>query len=603
MAMRGENWRFWTPVILLVGFAAYCSTKLVCAHLAPQVNSPNYKYERDIPGCRGSIYGACGKAYPFAKSVPTWKYYLDPVSLTNRVVKKRGYPKRTRDGIIRTIADSLSLDFEVVRRMASRSNRRYQYLAASSDPDAYRTITDSGLVSGVAIEDVQVRNYLHKRRLCHVLGSVNAENDGSAGIEQKYNRLLKGVPGKIIGKKDALRREIYDQREEAIAPIPGADIYLTVDHNLQFEVEDALQWGVAEFGAAAGWCVVLDSASGAVLSMASLPDFDPREFGRTPDWRKINRVTNFTYEPGSVMKVITAAAAIDCGKVTPESLYDTRRNDDRYYRLPGDGSHVWDPRITIREAIAKSSNIVIGKLGYDLGPERLWTYMKKFGFGGRTGIELPGEESGILPYWKGWDKVKWSRAPIGQGVSVTALQLASAYQAIANDGVRMQPYIVEKIIGHDGKELHRHEPKELGRPISALTARRVRSMMYDVVSPKGTARRAALRGYSVAGKTGTAQKVINGHYSESLFYATFCGMVPANSPRLVILVTLDFDQRTKFHQGGNSSAPVFKRIANAAVRYLMIAPDRPQDMLEADDEDEFDAILEARAKKYGNELL
>lgn len=603
MPMRGENFRFWLPVALLTAFAGYSSTRLVAAHLSPQVNAPNYKYERDLPGCRGSIYGANGRQYPFAKSVPTWKYYLDPVALTNRVVRKRGYPKRTRDGILRTIADSLSLDFEVVRKMASRPHKRYQYLASSSDPAAHRTLTDSGLVAGVAIEDVQVRNYLHRRRLCHVLGSVNAMNDGSAGIEQRYNRLLKGVPGKIVGKKDALRREIYDKREETIAPIPGSDVFLTVDHNLQYEVEDALAWGVREFGAAAGWCVVMDSRTGAILSMASLPDYDPREFGRTPDERKINRVTNFTYEPGSVMKVITAAAAIDCGMVTPATLYDTRRNDDRYFRLPGDGSHVWKPRITIREAIAKSSNIVMGKLGYDLGPERLWGYMKKFGFGSRTGIELPGEESGILPFWKRWDKVKWSRAPIGQGVSVTALQLASAYQAIANDGVRMQPYIVERIVDHEGKEIHRHEPKVLSRPVSALTARRVRSMMYDVVSPSGTARRAAVRGYSVAGKTGTAQKVINGRYSEALFYATFCGMIPANDPRLVILVSLDFDQRRRYHQGGNSSAPVFRRIAKAAARYMMIAPDRPQDLIDSEDDDEFDLILEERARKYGNELL
>ena len=609
--------RFWAPAGLLVLFAAYCGQKLVRAHLKSNVKPPKYELKYEIPGRRGSIYDSDGTRFPLVKSVPVWEFTLDPVALTNRVVKPdKVTPPRERNAILKTVADTLGIDYRKVLKMADTTGRRgwrNQWLGESYDPEVYRVLADSKLVAGVGIKDKQVRQYLCDRRLAHVLGSVNAEGVGTVGIERRFDRDMRGVPGKVSGMKDAHGHEIYDRRKVDVAPVPGADIFLTVDHNIQYEVESALAWGVKEFGAGSGWSVVLDAKTGAVLAMASLPDFDPMFYGQIYDRVKrglitpehnplVNRVVNFTYEPGSVMKVITASAAIDCGLVGPETTYSTNRDDDRYYRLPGDGSHVWDPRMSVRDAVAKSSNIVIGKLGVDLGPERLWGYMKAFGFGNPTGIELPAEEAGILPFWKKWDKVKWSRAPIGQGVSVTALQLASAYQALANDGVRMEPYIVERVVDASGNALYEHAPKALGRVVKAVTARRMRDVMTGVASPKGTARRAAIRGYSVAGKTGTAQKVVNKRYSDHLFRATFCGIVPAgvvkdNDPRFVILVTLDFEERAKFHQGGNSAGPVFRRIATGTLRYKKVPPDRPDELLEFDDDDEYDRIMEERARK------
>ena len=598
--MRGENWRFWVPVVLLLAFAGYSTQKLIRAHVDPDVADIDYTFERDLPGCRGTIYDSFGRSYPLAKSVPIWEYRMDPVALTNRIVRRKGEEPRTRGQIADTIAEALGIDRIKVRKMALNTAKRYQFVAISSDPVAHEKLCDSTRVAGLRIEDTEVRQYLHGRLLSHVLGSVNAENVGSAGIELRYNRDLTGVPGKIRGMKDARGHEIYDRRIETISPLPGADIYLTVDHNIQYEVESALKWGMEEFGAASGWCVVMDPATGAILALASRPDFDPLAFGRAPDAAKVNRVTNFTYEPGSVMKVITVAGAIDMGLVRADTKYPTNRNDERYYKLPGDGSHVWEPMMTVGDAVVHSSNIVVGKIGSDMGPKNLWTYMTRFGFGTKTGIELPGEEVGIIRDWKKWDKATWSRAPIGQGVSVTAIQMCSAYQAIANNGLRMKPYIVDKIVDYRGEEVYRHTPTPAGRPIKESTAREMRKIMLGVASPAGTARRAAIRGYSVAGKTGTAQKVINGHYSDSLFRATFCGMVPASDPKLVILVTLDFDEKRKFHQGGNSSGPVFRRIAIGALRYLMIPPDRPEELADFDDDDEYDRIMEERAQKIGN---
>ena len=601
--MRGESWRFWLPVVLLFAFALYCGQKLVRSHIDPEVDAPNYVFNHELLARRGSIYSASGTSYPFVKSVPFWEYRLDPVALTNSVARRRGEPPRPREAIIRTIADALKLDYGKVKAMADNAKNRYQFLSVSSDPEAYRTLADSTLVRGVAISDKQVRQYIHGRRLSHVLGSVNAEHCGSAGIEQRFNRELTGTPGTIQGMRDARNHELYDKRKISIDPIPGADVHLTVDHNIQFETEDALKWGMKEFGAASAWCIVMDPKTGAILAMASMPDFEPLNFGRVPDDVKINRAVNFNFEPGSVMKVITASAAIDAGFAKPGTVYATNRDDARYYRLPGDGSHKWEPTMTVKDAIVHSSNIVIGKLAYDFGPTRLWSYMRKFGLGEKTGIELPGEQYGILPNpnKRMWDKASWSRAGIGQFVAVTSIQLISAYQAIANDGLRMKPYIVDRIVESNGVELHRHVPTPLGRPISAKTARTMREVMLGVASPQGTARRAAIRGYSVAGKTGTAQKQIPGGkgYYPGLYRASFCGMVPATDPRLVVLVTLDFEQKTRYHQGGNSAGPVFKRIATAALRYLMSPPDRPEELVEFNDDDEFDRIMDERARKYG----
>ena len=604
MSMRGENWRFWLPVLLLFLFSAYSATTLVRAHLDPEVHATNYGFTRELQARRGSIYSCYGSDYPLVKSVPYWEYSLDPVALTNSLVRPKGEKlPRTREAIVRTIANALKLEYKRVLAMANtgpKKGYRNQFLSLSSDPKAHGILANSKLVAGVAIHEQQVRQYLLGRHLSHVLGSVNAEHCGSAGLEQRFNAELTGTPGTIQGMRDARNNELYDKRKVSIDPIPGADLYLTIDHNIQFEAEEALKWGITEYGAASGWCIVMDSRTGAILAMASRPDFEPLAFGSASDEEKINRAVAFVYEPGSVMKVITAAAAIDAGFIRPDSIYRTNRDDPNYYKLPGDGSHKWEPTMTVRDAIVHSSNIVIGKLGYDFGPIRLYAYMKKFGFGEKTGIDLPGEQYGILPnpHKKIWDKASQSRAAIGQFVAVTGIQLVSAYQAIANNGLRMKPYVVDRIVEADGIERYRHEPQILGRPISSATARTMRQVMLDVASPKGTARRAAIRGYSVAGKTGTAQKSKNGRYLDGLYRASFCGIVPATVPRIVVLVTLDFDQRTKFHQGGNSAGPVFKRISLAAIRYLMIQPDRPSELLEYTD-DEFDKVMEERGEKYG----
>jgi len=621
--MRGENVRFWLPVLALCSFSGYTSYKLVRAHLAPTTTEPRYDFKSEVVSSRGAIYDSTrdpvtGRNYPLVKSTPCWEFRLDPVVMTSEVVRVKGEKPRSREAMARTISQVLHLDYAKTLAMCRDTRSRYQFLKVSSDQRAHDILKNKRYVAGVIVQDTHERRYFEDRHLAHVLGCVNKEGVGSYGIEQRFDKLLRGVPGRIRGKRDGQGREIVEKRVEMTPPVPGADVYLTINRHIQKDAEDSLAGGVAEFGAAAGWCVILDAQSGDVLAMASYPDFDPCEFGKAPESAKINRVTAFTYEPGSVMKVITAAAAIDRGYVRPDSLYSTDRfekgpgGDPKYYKLPGDGSHVWEPRMSVKDAIVHSSNIVIGKLGYELGPATLHSYMKKFGFGEQTGVELPGEEVGILRPPERWDKATRSRAAIGQGVSVTAIQLASAYQAIANDGVRMPPRIVAKVLNADGEAVAFGPPRKGERVVSVETSRQLREMMLGVASPEGTARRAALRGYSVAGKTGTAQKVRGRTYAPGIYRATFCGIVPSGvvksapqdadpvPPRVVILVTLDFEEKRKFHQGGNSAGPVFKRIAQGTLRRLEVAPDRPDELLEYDDE-EFERMMESRAKKVAEE--
>ena len=519
--------------------------------------------------------------------MPVWVYHVDPSAVTLKVHK--------RAEVARTVAETLQLPYEKVWDAYCRSNSRYVYLTMSSDTDANKILSDPKKVSGLRAEERQIRRYPQGRRLSHVLGFVSKDptnSIGAAGIEMRYERYLKGIPGKIEGEVDARRREIYNRRFVSTDPRPGCDVYLTIDQNIQYEVETALAKGVEKSRAQAAWAIVIQVKTGAVLAMASLPDYEPETYNRSSAQTKKNLAICEIYEPGSVMKTITACAALDCGLAGPSTRYSTNRNDSRYYRLPTD-SHAMDPIMTIGEALVHSCNVVYGKIGVDLGPQRLWSYMTAFGLGTKTGIDLPGEEHGILPSWKNWDKVKWSRAPIGQGIAITGIQLAAAYAAIANDGELLRPYVVEKVVSEDEGVLYSHVRDSRGHPIKPATARMVREMMLGVAKKGGTARRAAVQGYSVAGKTGTAQMKEGKGYSSVNFNASFIGIVPASKPELVILVTMQkpfncrswkLSQETGIqlynHQGGVCAAPVFRRIAWNTLKYLEIQPDQPDDLPE-----------------------
>ncbi len=604
MAWRSEKLRFWLPVVLLSGAVIGLAVRLTLLHfnVIKQEKVPTYKFTSHPMAPRGGIYSSTGVPYVCTKTV--WDYHVDP-KVANEDPKHPGQPVSSgmRWTHMTNLATSLDIPLVKIMDAYARQDSRFVFLTRSDDDSAH------GKLSGIhelAIEEKQVRVYPQGRHLSHVLGFVSRDplnSVGAAGIEQRYERFLKGTMGQVSGVKNAHGRELRVLREEdkVYESRPGSDIYLTIDHNIQYEVEKILAEGLVRHQAERVWAIVMSVRTGAVLAMATLPDYDPRDFPSSTDDQRINRAISESYEPGSVMKTITACAVLNERLYGPDSMISTDRKDPRYFRLPGDGSHKWEASMSVRDALVHSSNIVFGKLGCDLGPKRLWSYMDAFGLGRKSGIELPGEESGILPNWKRWDKVKWSRAPIGQGVAVTALQMATAYACIGNDGELLKPYIVERIVQHGGttsdtsSNIYEHQKQVVGHPIRAETARTVRSMMLGVAKKGGTARRAAVPGYTVAGKTGTAQMKEGRGYSEQNFNASFIGIIPASRPEVVILVTYqkpapcrrrDTSEAKGIplynHQGGVCAAPTFKEIATFVMRYLSVEPDVPAEVPEDD---------------------
>ena len=606
MALRGENFRFWLPVgilgICLVGLAV----RLTMLHLGyVQIETePTYTLVRNTVAVRGSIYSSTG--VPYARSKTVWEYAVDPkVANEDPVHPNRPIDPAVRWANITNLAESLGLpQIKVMDAYAeyARRKRRYVFLTTNEDETVHARLSK---IHELSVSEKIVRVYPQGRNLSQVVGFVSRDVTnavGAAGIEQVYERYLRGAPGRVKGRKDAHGRELRNLRESTAEPRPGNDVYLTVDHNIQHEVERILLEGRLRHQAERVWAIVLDVKTAAVLAMATVPDYDPGNFTASTGALRKNYAVAQVYDPGSVMKTITACAAINEGMVGPDTVMSTDRSDPRYYRLPTD-SHKMDDLMTVRDALVHSCNVIYGKLGYDLGPRRLRSYMTAFGFGEKTGIELPGEERGLLPPWQKWDKLKQSRAPIGQGVSVTAIQLAAAYACIANDGELLRPYIVERIMEHDkpptdlSAVVYEHERQVLGHPIRPETARKVREMMLGVAKKGGTARRAAVAGYTVAGKTGTAQIARpGGGYYDDQFNASFIGIVPASQPRVVILVTYHkpFTCRRRDtseargvpifnHQGGVCAGPTFSTIATFVLRYLAVEPDVPDEVPEDDD--------------------
>ena len=590
--------RFYGPATLLIAAAIGVGVRLVFLHLDLVTSKPpvpRYEFVRNTQGCRGTIFSANDDALAQTKTV--WEYHVDPmVAAIDPDNPKKQITAAKRREKMQTVAEVLQIPLLRVMDAYANMRSRFVYLATSDDDGIHAVLSNpKRRLNELSITEKQVRVYPQGCRLSHVLGFVSKDptnSVGGAGIELKYERWLKGTPGTVRGTKMATGGEVRMRRAIDVDAKPGNDVYLTIDENIQYEVEKALSAGMASNRAERAWALVLSVKTGAVLAMVTLPGYDPAQFNKVDAAVRINRTISESYEPGSVMKTITACAVLNEGVAGPDTMIGTARNDPNYYRLPGDGSHKWEDRMSVREALVHSSNIVFGKLGVDLGPRRLWTYMTSMGLGRKTGIELPGEETGIIPNWSSWDKVKWSRAPIGQGVAVTALQLANAYAAIGNDGELLRPYIVRKVVDSEGVVLYDHKGKEVvGHPIRPETARKVREMMLGVAKRGGTARRAAVRGYSVAGKTGTAQMKEGRGYSQTNYNASFIGIVPATRPEIVILVTYQkpaycrsfkLSQETGIplynHQGGVCAAPTFSRIASSVLRYLEIEPDIPEEI-------------------------
>jgi cell division protein FtsI/penicillin-binding protein 2 len=478
------------------------------------------------------------------------------------------------DAVAGNIGQLLNVNPSNIYERLNQPGRRFVYLGGYGRPveDEQAARLEKLKLPGLFMRDMMMRSYPCGSSMCHVLGYVNFdfERAGSAGIEQKWNKYLHGVHGLLISELDGRRHEIYDRRLFELKPRTGADVTLTLDHYVQYMVEQALENGLRETQSTAIWAIVERVKTGEILAMASSPVYDPNHFRNVSPEARRNRCISVVYEPGSTFKMAVVAAALNEKAVTSSQVFDCENGIWFHNKRPLRDFHPYG-LLSVADIIKKSSNIGAAKVALQLGEQRLFRYLQAFGIGTPTGIELPGEEAGMLHPVSKWSSLSVTRIAIGHEVAVTALQMLQVICAIANDGVMMKPYIVKRVTAPDGQVLFEQQPKVVGQPIKPETAMEMKRLLARVTEEGGTGFKARVEGYTVGGKTGTAQKAIPGGYSDTLNMSSFTGFIPVEDPQLAIIVVLD-EPKGPYRTGGVVAGPVFREIAEQAVRYLDVAP-------------------------------
>ncbi|MGH9928732.1 MAG: penicillin-binding protein [Pyrinomonadaceae bacterium] len=446
------------------------------------------------------------------------------------------------------------------------SGRRFLWIARRIAPDRATQLEAMDL-AGVHTKKEPKRFYPNGSLAANVLGFVGLDGNGLAGIEQVYNEKIVGEPGKIFIEKDSLGRA-YESME--VLGRPGQTIILTINQSIQYQAEAALTAAIAHSGAKAGTAVVLDPHTGDILALANAPTFDPNDVGAASPAARANWALQNIYEPGSTFKIVAFSAAIEKGLAKPDDRIDCQMGSITVAkRLIHDHKPFGD--LTLADALAKSSNVAAIKLGLRVGDPTMYEYITRFGFGSRTGIELPGETAGLVRPLSRWQPSSIGSIAIGQEVGVTPLQMVAAFGALANDGVRIAPHLIREIRNANGVATYRPNPEQR-RVIGKETARALRGML-EGVTLNGTAKKAQLDGYTAAGKTGTAQKINpkTKTYSSTKFVASFVGFAPVNNPAVVIIVVID-EPGGSYH-GGDVAAPVFRQIAEQVLPEMGVIPD------------------------------
>jgi cell division protein FtsI (penicillin-binding protein 3) len=513
----------------------------------------------DLPATRGRIFDR--NLGDLALSVPARAIWADP-----RLVKDRKATAARLSGILgipRTeLAGRLALKSHFVylaRRIPKQTGDRIQRLR----------------LPGVFVEVDVARRYPSGGIAAQVLGFVDAEGNGVAGIEQQYDGLLRGHEGKIQLERDPQGRAIPQGRRSLEPAVPGTDLVLTIDQQLQYVTEQALARAVRDHKAKAGSVVVMSPRTGEVLAMANVPSFDPNRIaGTKPEARK-NRAIADVFEPGSTNKTITAAAALQHGVVTPRTETIVPDNLPLCPEKTFHDSHSHAPELmTFADIVARSSNVGTIMTARDLGKDKLYQAELDFGYGRRSGVDLPGESPGIVRAAKDWYCTDLGTNAIGQGVAVTVLQMASVYATVANHGVLRAPTLLRGTVDARGR-VAKADRKPGRRVLSAHTAKTLSKILEGVVKEGGTGTAAAMDEWRVAGKTGTARvpDTVHGGYLPGAYVGSFIGFAPAERPQVVVAVVID--RPTRGYYGGSVAAPVFKEVAATALRRLGVVPTLP----------------------------
>ncbi len=453
------------------------------------------------------------------------------------------------------------------------SDRHFVWLKRKIDPELRRRI-ESLDIHGLGFVRESRRFYPKQGLAAHLIGSCGLDNQGLAGLEFAYNDRFTGTPGRLVFQRDGRGGRVLDRSR--LEPVPGDGLVLTVDEAIQHITERELDAAMQDTQADGAAIVVLRPATGEVLALASRPGFDPNDYARAEESARHNRAVSDSYEPGSTFKVITAAAALDAGKVRPDEViwcengkYVVAKHTYHEDRLPYGN-------LTFTEVLARSSNVGTIKVALRMRSSDFDDAIRRFGFGTQTALELPGESKGLLRDLEDWSGLSHASIAMGQEIGVTPIQLAAALGAVANDGVYNPPYLVEAILSADRQRIATERPTgDAGsrRAVSAQAARTLRQMLRSVTAD-GTGKAARVPGYTTGGKTGTAQKIEPGGrgYARGRHVAWFAGFVPAEKPELVIVVMVDEPKGPLFH-GGDVAAPVFSRVAQPVLEYLGVPPD------------------------------
>jgi cell division protein FtsI/penicillin-binding protein 2 len=429
-------------------------------------------------------------------------------------------------------------------------------------------------------EPDEQRVYPNGTLAAHLLGLAGMVTEGTPngemtrvrgldGLELMLDSVLSGVNGWVQSEIDSQRREVVPWRDQEVAPSEGLDAYLTIDAGVQHIVESAIADAFEKFTPDSVSAAVIRPRTGEVLAMANLPTFDPNRVLASDTNALRNRFVTDALEPGSTFKVVVVSGALNDHVVTLGKQYNCENGLWHFCGKPLRDTHKLGVS-DVETIIARSSNIGAAKIGIEMGPERLYGYLTKFGFGTRTGISLPGESPGISHPVKKWNGLSISRIPMGQGISTTPLQMLMAMSAIANDGLLMKPIVVSRLVDRNGTVVAHNDPMPVRQIISPSTAHEMVKALKAVVSTNGTGAKAAMPFYTVAGKTGTAQKAIGGQYAHGKYFSSFIGFFPADDPELCISVVLDAPDPKKGYYGAEVAIPVFRNIAERAARYLAI---------------------------------
>lgn len=555
MESRRHVLRFSLVFLILIVCLAVFIVKLVLiqtfrSDYLTDLAARQHRHLVELEPVRGTIYDR--KMRPIAFNVSVYSLFASPRMMSE--ADKQSALEHLSE-ILGTSRESIASDLD--------KDKYFVWIKRKLPQEAAEKIQKLKL-KGLGFRKESKRSYPGAALAAHVIGFADIDNNGIEGLELYYNKELKGKPGWMRVMRDARQTGLLLDNNFLPAR-DGLNLVLTIDETIQYIAERALAQAVQKYNAKAAMIIVMDTRTGAILALANQPTYDLEHYSASDAQSRTNRALSYVYEPGSVFKVVTAAAALQEGKFTER---DKIFCENGKYKIANNilTDHHPHGTLSFTEVFSVSSNIGVVKIAQKLGASTIYQYAKKFRFGMPTGIDLKGEVKGWLKDPSRWSKTSIGAIPIGYEVTVTPLQLLSMMATVANNGTYVRPFVVRYIQDKQGHVVKSFEPKVLAENvIEKETARRVTEILVDVVE-HGTAQKAQIKGIRVAGKTGTARKVIGGAYSEGKYYATFAGFAPADDPRLAAIVIMDEPRPAYF--GGTVCAPVFKEVIENALKYL-----------------------------------